>query len=57
VPHIGVHHTLSLTGIEEHCRLVKGRSKLSEGGKKRIMRFYFNLRMNDLPLRNGVCIV
>ncbi len=57
MPHIGVHHTLSLTGIEEHCRLVKGRSKLSEGGKKRIMRFYFNLRMNDLPLRNGVCIV
>jgi hypothetical protein len=43
------------TGIKEHCSLDEGRSKLSKCGEKRIMR-YFNLRMNDLPLRNGVCI-
>ncbi len=44
------------TGIEEHCSLVEDRSKLSKSDEKWIMRFYFNLRMNDLPLRNRVCI-
>jgi hypothetical protein len=43
-------------GVEEHCRLVEGRSTLLKSDEKQIMRFYFKLRMNDLPLRNGVCI-
>jgi hypothetical protein len=38
-------------------KVYKGRGRLSKCDEKLSMRFDFSLRMNDLPLRNGVCIV